>query len=288
MIDWRALTEALAMRRNLILVAFPALTWLGAFVAAAPADDAPAKPPANMPYDAAKTAAERALNEAGYREHIWRSYLLHRHLGEWVAIAGGKAYPVNATGTAVRPAATMEEADAAARAAVPDAHHRFVFRIGEEGNLDESMGGAEIPHVLGNVFIADLERPDVEMKGLGPNQKIYYAVPDVPAVGQKAQRVEITAKGPDHRMFMKPEVGPPGTAGKAENLYVLSTGYAGCMTMSAESAAAASLHLWEVPGNVTVEGALQKGVCRRARARVQFPGTDIDYLLPVAVWPERK
>lgn len=277
-------------RRVAAVAAVSALALGSMLAGVAPAGDAPAQPPAVAAYDAAKTAAERAMNEAGYREHIhgWRSYLLHRHLGEWVAIAGGKAYPVNATGTAVRPAATMEEAVSAARAAVPDAHHRFVFRIGEEGALVEVMGGAEIPHVLGNVFIADLERPDVEMKGFGPNQKIYYAVPDVPSVGQKAERVEITAKGPDDRMFMKPEVGPPGTAGRAETLYVLSTGYAGCMTMSPESAAAASLHLWEVPGTVTVEGAFQKGVCRRARGRVRFPGTDLDFILPVAVWPEKK
>jgi hypothetical protein len=298
----------MATRHISIVVAVSVFVLGATLVGVAPAEDAPPQPPLAAPYDAAKTAAERALNEAGYREHIhgWRTYYLHQHLGKWVAIAGGKAYPVNATGTAVRPVDTMEEADAAARAAVPDAHHRFVWRIGEEGPVVESMGGAEIPHVLGNVFIADLERPDVEMKGFGPNQKIYYAVPAVPAVGQRAERIEITVKGPDDRMFMKPEVGAPGTAGRAETPFVLSTGYSGCMTISAETAAAASLHLWEVPGAVTVEhvppadgdpqGLLdrdhargpQRDVWRRARARVRFRGTDIDLLLPVSVWPEKK
>ncbi len=273
--------------RRVAAVAAVSALALGAMLAGvAPAGDAPAKPPAVAAYDAAKTAAERTLNEAGYREHIqgWRTYLLHKHLGEWVVIAGGKAYPVNATGTAVRPAATMEEADAAARTAVPNARHRFVFRIGEDGGLFQQMGGAEVSHVLGNVFMAELERPDVEMKGLGSGQKIYFHALNA----MHGERVEITARGPDDRMFMKPEVGAPGAAGFENALYVLSTGYAGCMTMSAETAATASLQLWEVPGTVTVEGAFQKGVCRRARARVRFPVTDLDFLIPVAVWPEKK
>lgn len=238
-----------------------------------PASDAPAA------YDEEKTAAERAADEAGYREHIlgWRGFILNEHLGEWVVIAGGKAYPVNEHGTAVKPAPTMEAADAAARAAVPGARHRFVFRVGEEGDLAEELGGAEITHVLGTGFLAKLERDDVEMRGYGPNQPIHFV--------KGGTRTEITVKGPDHRMFVKPEVGSPGAAGRAEALYVLSTGCNSYAVLPAETAAAASLHLWEIPGKVSIEGAFQKGECRRARARFRFPNTDLDFTLPVAIWP---
>jgi hypothetical protein len=130
------------------------------------------------------------------------------------------------------------------------------------------------------MFIAELERPDVEMTGFGPRQKIHFV--------KEGTRAEITAKGPDDRMFLQPEVGAPGAAGRADDLYVLSTGFAGFVTLSPETASNASLHLWEVPGTVAVEGAFVKGDCRRARARVRFPGTALDFLLPVAVWPEKK
>ena len=226
-------------------------------------------------------AAERTANEAAYREHVSgiRQYLLHNALGQWIAIAGGRVFPVNEHGTMVRPAATMEGAESAARAAVPEARHRFVFRIGEEGDLEQPLGGAELPHVLGVWFLAELERPDVEMRGLGPGQEVHFV--------KDATRVEITAKGPDDRMFVRPEVGPPRGAGRADALYGLSTGFGGYAVLPAETAAAASLHLWEVPGRITIEGVYQSGACQRARARFRFPGTDLDWVLPVAIWPAR-
>ncbi len=67
----------------------------------------------------------------------------------------------------------------------------------------------------------------------------------------------------------------------------MSTGFSGYTTLPHETAVAASLHLWEVPGHIAVEGVFQKGACRRARMRIKFPETEIDLLLPVAIWPKR-
>lgn len=244
------------------------------------AADARASPPTVARAEDAGVAAERATNEAGYAEHVLgiRQYLLDEHLGQWIAIAGGRAFPVNETHTAVRPAATMEEADAAARAEVPGARHRFVFRIGEEGDSKEELGGAEVPHVLGVWFFAKLERPDVEMRGIGPRQPIWSTKSGV--------RTEITVKGPDDRMFVRPEVGSPGAAGRADALYVLSTGFGGYAVLPAATATAASLELWEIPGRIAIDGVFRRGECRRARARFRFPGTELDFVLPVAIWPE--
>jgi hypothetical protein len=275
------------MRGLAVSVVLLAAVGCASHVADTPARPVPrrAEPVAALapaaPAESARTAAERAENEAGYRTHVhgMRQFLLHRHLGEWVVIAGGRAFPVNEHGTMVRPARTMEEADAAARAAVPNARHRFVFRIGEEGDLEQSLGGAEIPHVLGVSFIAELERPDVEMRGLGPGQPIYFV--------KDGARTELTAKGPDNRMFLRPEVGPPGGRGRAAALYGLSTGFSGYVVLPSETAAAAELDLWEVPGKIRIDGLFQSGDCRRARARFRFPKTDLDFLLPVAIWPER-
>src|SRR5437763_1586488 len=146
-------------RRAIAAISFPAvvLVWLGGREPARGEPPSDARPPA-VASDADKMAVERAADEAGYREHCgWRSRLREEFLGCWVAIAGGKAFPVNATGTAVRPAATMDEAVSAAKAAFPNARHRFVFRVGEEGDLDEFVGGSNIPHVVGNAFQARLQ-----------------------------------------------------------------------------------------------------------------------------------
>ncbi len=244
----------------------------------------PVKPPSNAEgkYDAARTAAERAANERAYAEHVLPRGLglVHDHLGAWIALAGGRAFPVNEHGTAVAPAATMKQAVAAAEAAVPEARHRFVFRVGEEGDFRQSLGGAELPQVLGVWFLALLERPDVEYRALGPGKPIHFV--------KDGKRIEITTKGPDRRMFVRPEVGPPEGTARSDALYVLSTGFGGYAVMAADTAAKSDLHLWEVPGTVTIEGVFQGGECRRARARFRFPDTDLDFLVPVAVWPELK
>ena len=76
----------------------PVLGWVGFLVLGtvtvglglqAFAEEPPAPPP--LPYDAALTARERCANLAAYRKHVVssRQYLLHEHLGEWIAIAGG-------------------------------------------------------------------------------------------------------------------------------------------------------------------------------------------------------
>lgn len=269
-----------------------ALGWIGAVALVvmisgvayqAAAEEPPgqaAKDPV-LAYDAALTATERAANLAAYETHVMgmRHFMLHEHLGHWVVIAGAKAFPVNEHGTAVAPAPTMEAAVAAARTAVPKARHRFVFRIGEEGDLTQSLGGVELPHVFGVWFMAALE-PHVEMLVFGGGRPITYRKGDV--------RKAITVKGPDSRTYVRPEVGAPGSKGRAEALYCLSTGFAGYTTVPHKTAVAASLHLWEIPGHITVSGVFQKGECRRARMRIKFPETDIDLLLPVAVWSERR
>jgi hypothetical protein len=269
--------------RSICLLGLVTIAGFGAVAQRAPAGEPPSSPPVPSPYDAARTAAERAANEAAYREHVApiRESLVHEHLGHWVVIAGGRVFPLNEHGTMVRPAATREEADAAARLAVPDAQHRFVFRIGEEGDVSQDVGGTEHAHVLGVRFIALLERRDVEMRGLGPRQPIHFF--------KDGQRTEITAKGPDDRMYLRPEVGPVGHVGAFSKrpLFVLSTGSTGYATVAAETAAAGRLHLFEIPGKVVIEGTLQSGEGRRARARLQFAGTDLDFVVPVAIWKEK-
>ncbi|MEO6596717.1 MAG: hypothetical protein ABIP94_18375 [Planctomycetota bacterium] len=242
-------------------------------------DSTPRPPPPR--FDAAKVAAERVDNEAAYAKHILgnRESLLHRYLGNWVAIAGGRVFPVNEQHTVVRPAATMGEAVAAADLEVPRAQHRFVFRIGEEGEFEEFLGGAELPHVLGNGFFLELQLAGVALDDIGPHGHLF--------AGRDGGRTEITVAGPDERMFVRPQVGAPGATGRADARYGLSTGFGGTGVLPPETAAELSLYRWEIPGKVTIEAVTQRGgVCHRARARFRFPGTNLDFTLPVAIWAQ--
>jgi len=231
---------------------------------------------------AASAVAERTVEEELRADEIAyrflylpeQSRLTTDHRGEWVAIVAGRV--ATATGARIEPVKTLEDADAAARAAAPNATHRFVFQVGEEGDVEWPMGGCELQHVLGNPFLALLKRPDVKMEGLGPGERIEFCLGDT--------LTEITVKGADDRMYLRPEVGAPAAAGAASETYCISTGFNGAATMS--PASAAGLELWEIPGVAHVKGEVQSGDCRRARARMRWANTPLDFVVPVAVWPK--
>ncbi len=44
--------------------------------------------------------------------------------------------------------------------------------------------------------------------------------------------------------------------------------------------------LWEIPGTANVFGGAESGLCSRAIARMSWPGSDLDLVVPVALWPE--
>jgi hypothetical protein len=196
--------------------------------------------------------------------------------GKWVAIVVGRVVP--ATGARIEPAKSMEDADAAARAVAPDVKHRFVFQVGEDGDVEWPMGGCELQHVVGTGFLKSLYADVSQLrmdKGL--------SAPIEAKFGEEFR--EITVKGPDARIYLKPEVGAPGADGTATEPYCVSTGFGGCATMSPASASAAGLELWEIPGSLTITESTVDGVrCRRARARFRWTGTKLDFALPVAVW----
>jgi hypothetical protein len=259
-------------------LAWPAFLVLAlALPTARTRDSAAGEPPAaaKPAFDAKRTAAERTANEEKYREIMSqrRERLLHQHLGHWVVIAGGRTLPENEHGRVV-PSENLEAALTAATAAVPDARHRFVFRLGEDGDVRTELGGAQKAHVFGNAFMGLLGGP-------------LNFMPDgtVTLVRLGGDSVAISAESPDGLPYVNPAVGPPGGAGSAGTLFVLSTGCSGYGTVPADTAERAGLHLWEIPGVNHVEGAIRTGECRRARMRVRLPAADLDALVPVAVWP---
>ncbi len=239
-----------------------------------PPPPAAGQDPAARPPDPAAERAERLANEAAYREQYLpvRTRLKADHLGKWIVIARGVMLPANERRTFPAPAATMEEADLAARAEAPAARHRFVFRIGEEGDEKEFLGGTEVRHVLGVAFLAAWEGRGT----LGPNVSLL-----LDRVGQVSQRAA------DGRPFVRAAVLPPSGVGGAEEEWGLSTGFNGYAVLSPATAERVGLALWEIPGSVRIEGVLQSGDCRRARARLRIPpGGGVDLEFPVAIWPD--
>ena len=228
-----------------------------------------------LPIAAKSTDADRTANEGAYQFLYVPSQksLMATHKGEWLAIAGGRVIPSN--GPEPAPVKTMEEADALSRRAAPDAAHRFIFQIGEEGNVTWELGGCELANVVGNQLMALLEKGGVEMKNIGPGERMHVRINGQPA--------ELTVTTPDEaRMYLRPQVGAPGATGIANDNFCVSTGFAGTATMSAGTAA--GLEMWEIPGTVRISGAVQNGDCRRARARMAWPNTSLDFVVPVAVW----
>src|SRR5947208_13082669 len=68
--------------------------------------------------------AERTADVAAYERE--RAALDREHAGEWAVIAGGKV---------VATAKALEDVEAKA----PEAKHRFVFRVGEDGDAKEEI-----------------------------------------------------------------------------------------------------------------------------------------------------
>jgi hypothetical protein len=218
---------------------------------------------------------DRAADEGAYQFLYLPAQraLVAMHKGEWIAIAGGRVIPSNGAEPAT--VATMEEADALSRKAVPDAQHRFLFQVGEEGDATWPLGGCELQHVVGNQLLSLLTANGVEMKNIGPGERMHVQI--------NGQPTELTVTTADEsRMYLRPQVGAPGAAGAAGADFCVATGFAGTATLA--PATAAGLEMWEIPGTVHVSGTVQSGECRRARARMTWPNTALDFVVPVAVW----
>jgi hypothetical protein len=217
---------------------------------------------------------ERRANEAAYRFLYVpdRKRLAVECSGQWIAIVAGRVVP--ATGPQIEPFKTMKEADAAAREAAPDAAHRFVFQIGEEGDVDWPIGGSDLRNVVGTRLL-------LLMQGMTPDEWSKSANPLDALLGGKVRALLSQGAG-DARLFVRPEVGPVAAAGVARD-FCVATGFAGTAVLPKESAE--GLSMWEIPGTARLgDGAEDES--RRAYARIRWPASGMDFTVPVAIWPK--
>lgn len=237
-----------------------------------PATDTPAAPPAAERVSADPLAAERARNEAAFERDYLRQKerLFDAHVGHWVAIVDGRLLPADARGR-LAPAPLLADALAAADAANREALHRFVFRIGEEGDVvypdplgtPQALVGVGFKLNLGITSTFDPAAPAVLWTRAGKSRR--FSV--------ERDQIELRLADPTGRQLLAARVAD-------------SSGYGGFVLLDAAPADLLDAERFEVPGRVVLERGDTLRELRRSRLRVQIPELEVDELVPAAIWFE--
>ena len=231
--------------------------------------------------DAAVVNAERLLNEKAYTtEYVPIQERIKSKLKEkWIVIVDGKLLFVGEDGLPLA-SNSIEAADAAALKAAPNARHRFIFKVGDEGNQECPLGGCEKRLVMGNTFAAEVS-PGGVLFG-GPDGLQFNRV----AGSDKWVSVGVKLAG-DDRSYLRPAMLAPGGTTELEGTFCMSTGFGGKAVMPSDFAAQLRLELWEIPGEATLKGEGDNGgACRRAYARIKIKQVNDTWLMPVYVWKD--
>lgn len=227
----------------------------------------------------ATVAIEREANLAAFREHYLpiKEHLLAAESPGFVCLVGGQLLPVDEQGRVV-PAATLELADRAARAAVPDANHRYLWRVGEEGEIRYFLGMAEGDRVIGRSLALALSRSlkDAEW-WCGANEGVFVKV------GDKTLHLGPRGSGPP---MVETRIAPPATGEPKAANFLYSTAFDGYATLDAATADLQGLTLWEIPGTMVLNGDDTRPL-RRARARFSFADNTMTARVPIGIAPTR-
>jgi hypothetical protein len=238
-----------------------------------PQETPPQESPAQgaPPAEAADPAdAERARNETAFEDDYLRQKerLFPAHAGHWLAIVDGRLLPADARGRPA-PAATLDECLAAADAANVAALHRFLFRIGEEGD----------------VVYLDPRAPNQSVVGMGFKLALGIAATFDPASSAvtwtragKSRRFAL-----DHGEFELRLSDPTGRQLAAARVSD-SAGYAGFLLIDAALGDLLDAERFEIPGRALLRAGDQIRELRRAHLRVELPELDLDERVPAAVW----
>jgi len=221
----------------------------------------------------------RQVNQSAFEELYLplKESLFDRHAGEWVAIVDGRLMPVDEKGN-VMPTKSLETLLAVADEVGPEAAHRFIFRVGEEGEVryrptvnshPEWIGRGFFPLFAGNlwttppgVYIAPRGASYDEGVKIGPG----INEPDGP-------RAEL-------------RVSPMSGDGEVSLSFVVSTGFDGHAILGHGAAQALQLSRWEIPGELNMVGF--DTPLRRARAHFRVEGSEVlDASAPVGIWPPK-
>jgi len=238
---------------------------------------ATAKGKARAETEAKAVVFERKLNLKAYEKSYCplREALMQKHAGKWVVIASGKLLPVRQrkkpfTGWTFHPGDTLEQTIQAVDRLAPDARHRFVFRVGEDTDHVLDTGASTHKNLLGTGFMISLPG-DAMLSGRALHST------------WKGKPLTLRLE-PGGSYLLKTKLSVPVGKTNAWQMMGVSSVYTGIGTVAPDLASRLKLQLWEIPGKVTIKGALLQGKLRRARVRLGFKDTDYQMLAPVAVW----
>lgn len=231
----------------------------------APAAAAPADDPVDDPVD-----EERARNETAFEREYLRSKerLFAEHAGEWIAIAVGRLLPVDERGR-LAPAPSFDECVRAVDAQAVEALHRFVFRIGEEGDVLYSDSSATPRSIVGGTLRSSL--------GVSPT------------FDAGRSEVRWTREGRTHAFPLAADrfvllLADAAGVHALDARVAESATFGGFLVLEAPFADLLRAPLFEIPGRAFLDTPSGMHELRRTRLRVRVPELEVDALVPIAAW----
>jgi hypothetical protein len=238
---------------------------------APPKEPDPVAPP-SPPDPPDPIAEQRDLDLDAYESDYLRQKerLFAEHAGEWVVVVAGRLLPTDARGR-VEPARSLSECVRAADVAAPDAKHRYVFRIGEEGDVVYADTAGEPRNVIG-----------AALKGsLG-----VYAAFD-PSIGElrwsKGDKVR-AFKLEQERIVLS--LSDPSNAQSNDVRLADSSGFSGFVALESAAGDLLDAEKFEIPGRVLLRTTSGIHELRRARVRLHVRELALDEIVPAAVWAQ--
>jgi hypothetical protein len=228
------------------------------------------------------TEHARSQDDVAYGEylHVRETLIARGELGHWLAIVDGKLLPRAANRESLAPAESLEVLLFLVDPDHTAAKHRYLFRIGEEGD------------VAYHYFAPNLPWSDALGVGLfratfldEPGSDVVFAPESVQLTrgsNSKRKSFEFGAKG------IALTLADPTGATKVESTVTPSSACDGTIVLSSETAERLGLERFEIPGVCWYgpDGG-ERFACRRARLRWRVPELDLDATVPVAIWPRR-
>ncbi|MBL8841059.1 MAG: hypothetical protein JNL90_05940 [Planctomycetes bacterium] len=230
---------------------------------AAPSSDAPAAP--RDPVDRQREQNELAFEGDYLRQ---KERLFPDHAGQWIAIVAGRLLPIDSRGR-LAPTPDYAACLAAADAADPAALHRFLFRIGEEGDVVYSDGYATPRTMVGAALkqrFAITSSFDAAARAIlwtRAGRSARFAV--------EREQIELRLSDPAGRAVVVTRVAD-------------SASFGGFLALEATFAGLLDAEKHEIPGRVLLRTGAGLEEARRARVRLAVPELELDELLPAAVW----
>lgn len=233
------------------------------------------KPPVKTP-DPVELARAKNLKTYQARYVPQRDRLTKAKAKGWVVIVEGMLLPVDGDGN-VEPAATWEEVERQARRLHPGAVHRFVFRVGEDGDSSHFYTLGEFPHGIGSGLVKAVTKATRSKWWSNPH--------DIWLEGGTSEGV-ISVRDEKGYPWVPLTVTAPGGETKVQHRFGFASAFPGPAVVSKKTARKLGLALWEIPGTMALNKTRK---CRRARCHFELkkpdgkPATTVT--CDVAIWP---